>query len=440
MLSRIGVGSIDELFAGIPAELRLEQLSGLPPALTEPEAVAELKRLAGMNRGCDRLVLFAGAGAYDHYTPAIIDTIVSRPEFYTAYTPYQAEVSQGTLQAIYEFQSLVCRLYGMEVANASMYDCGSALAEATHMARDIARRPKVMLSAGINPDHAEVVRTYAHGLGIPIEVIPLAGGTTDPEALKRMVDGETAAVMVQHPNFLGSLEPVRQIAETVHHSGALLVMSADPVSLGVLQPPGAYDADIAVGEGQSLGLPLNFGGPYLGLMTAKRKYVRNLPGRIVARTEDIEGQTGYVLALQTREQHIRRERASSNICTNQALCGLAASVYLATMGRTGIVEVARQSMAKAHYLAGGISRVSGFAVETSTPFFNEFVVQAPVEASRVIEAGLDHGLLAGVDLGRFRPEWRQRLLVAVTEQRTRAQIDAYCRFLQAEFGSKRNGV
>jgi glycine dehydrogenase subunit 1 len=250
-----------------------------------------------------------------------------------------------------------------------------------------------------------------------------------------MCTTDAAALIVQHPNFFGNLEPVRRASEIVHKAGALLVVSADPISLGALEPPGAYDADIAVGEGQPLGIPLSFGGPYLGIMSAKKKYIRNLPGRIVARTTDTDGKSGFVLALQTREQHIRRERAGSNICTNQALCALAANVYLATMGRTGIAEVARQSMAKAHYLAHGIAGVRGFETETSTPFFKEFVVRTPVPAARVVETGVKHGVLAGVALDRFNPEWKNRLLVAVTEKRTRVEMDAYCVFLKQEFAS-----
>jgi glycine dehydrogenase subunit 1 len=435
MLERIGVKSVEELFAGIPADIRLSRPLNLPEPLSEPEAIAELASLAKANTGTNQLVCFAGAGAYDHYVPAIIDTIVSRSEFYTAYTPYQAEVSQGTLQAIYEFQSLVCRLYGMEAANASMYDCASALAEAMHMARDISRRPKVLVAAGVNPNHVEVVRTYAHGLNIPIELVPMAGNVVDVDALARMFTADVAALIIQHPNFFGNLEPVRRASELVHKAGGLLVVSADPISLGALEPPGAYDADIAVGEGQPLGIPLSFGGPYLGLMSAKKKYIRNLPGRIVARTVDTEGKTGFVLALQTREQHIRRERATSNICTNQALCALAANVYMATMGKTGIAEVACQSMAKAHYLASEIAAVPGFETETSTPFFKEFVVRTPVSAAKVVEAGIKHGILAGVALDRFDPEWKNRMLVAVTEKRTKSEMDAYCRFLKQEFAS-----
>jgi len=250
-----------------------------------------------------------------------------------------------------------------------------------------------------------------------------------------MCTADVAALIIQHPNFFGNLEPARKVSETVHKAGALLVVSADPISLGALEPPGAYDADVAVGDGQPLGIPLSFGGPYLGLMSAKKKFIRNLPGRIVARTVDTEGKPGFVLALQTREQHIRRERATSNICTNQALCALAASVYMATMGRTGIAEVARQSMAKAHYLANGIAGVKGFSTETASPFFKEFVVRTPVPAACVVEAGVRHGILAGVALDRFNPEWKNRLLVAVTEKRTRTEMDAFCRFLIQEFAS-----
>jgi glycine dehydrogenase subunit 1 len=433
MLERIGVKSVAELFAGIPADIRLNRPLDLPKPLSEPEAVAELSQLAKANTGTNQLVCFAGAGAYDHYIPAIVDTVVSRAEFYTAYTPYQAEVSQGTLQAIYEFQSLVCRLYGMEVANASMYDCASALAEAAHMARDITRRPKVLIAASVNPSHVDVVRTYCHGLNIPIDPVPLSGNTIDIDALSRMCTPDVAALITQHPNFFGNLEPARRASEIVHRAGALMVVSADPISLGALEPPGAYDADIAVGEGQPLGVPLSFGGPYLGLMSAKKKYIRNIPGRIVARTVDTEGKTGFVLALQTREQHIRRERATSNICTNQALCALAASVYMATMGRTGVAEVARQSAAKAHYLARAITEVPGFKPETSAPFFKEFVVQTPVPAGDVVQAGIKHGILAGVALDRFNPEWKGRLLVTATEKRTRTEMDSYCEFLRQEF-------
>lgn len=433
MLECIGVRSVEELFSVIPTDLQPRTDLNLPPPISEPEAHAELTRLAGRNRGTAQLVCFAGAGAYDHYVPAVIDTVISRSEFYTAYTPYQAEVSQGTLQSIYEFQSLVCRLFELEVANASMYDCASALAEAAHMARDITRRDRILVSAGVNPVWAEVVRTYCHGLNIPIRQLPLTSQCTDLSGLTEHIDADTAAVLVQHPNFFGAVEPVEGIGRLCREKGALLVVAVDPISLGVLAPPGAYGADIAVAEGQSLGIPLSFGGPYLGLMAARKKYIRHLPGRIVARTTDVDGRPGYVLALQTREQHIRREKATSNICTNQALCALAAATYLSWLGRTGIKEVARQCLAKAHYLADGIGRVPGFEVEECSGFLREFVAKTPVPAADIVAVGIRRGILAGVDLGRYNPVWQHRLLIAVTERRTRLEMDNYITFLREEF-------
>ncbi|MEO0005547.1 MAG: aminomethyl-transferring glycine dehydrogenase subunit GcvPA [candidate division WOR-3 bacterium] len=434
MLEKIGVRSIEELFDTIPDDLKLKRELQLPPPLSEPEAIRELNHLAQLNTTTDKLTCFAGAGAYDHYRPQIIDAIISRPEFYTAYTPYQAEVSQGTLQSIYEFQSLVCRLLEMEVANASMYDCASALAETVHMARDITGRQKVLISETVNPVYREVVATYAHGLNVPITTLKSIDFLTDIKGLKDTVNSQTAAIIVQEPNFFGYLEPMSEIARICHDAGALLIVAVDPISLGIINPPGSYDADIAVAEGQSLGIPLSFGGPYLGILTAKRKYIRNMPGRIAARTVDMNGQTGYVLALQTREQHIRRERATSNICTNQALCALAAAVYLAWMGREGIKEVAKQCLAKSHYLADRIALINNFKVYADNRFFKEFVVETPVPAREIINAGVKHNILAGVDLGRFNPNWQKLLLIAVTEKRTKAELDRFVQFLQ-EFQS-----
>ncbi len=430
MLESIGIKNTAELFDTIPDELKLKGELRLPPPLSEPGVILELTRQAEKNVGTDRLVCFAGAGAYDHYRPAVIDTIVSRPEFYTAYTPYQAEVSQGTLQAIYEFQSLICRLLEMEVANASMYDGASALAETVHMARDITGRKKVILAGTINPRYQEVIATYSWGLNVPLLQLPIADLVTDPAHLKNTVDSETAAVIVQHPNFFGYLEPVTEIARITHSAGALLVVAVDPISLGIIRPPGTYDADIAVAEGQSLGLPLAFGGPYLGILTAKKKFIRHMPGRIAARTVDANGQTGYVLALQTREQHIRRERATSNICTNQALCALAATVYLAWLGREGIKAVATQCLTRANYLAEAISRIPGVEPQTRHRFFKEFVVKTPLPAAKIIQIGIARGIMPGVDLGTFNPDWQNWLLVAVTEKRTRTELDRYQELLK----------
>lgn len=431
ILERIGLKSIEELFTSIPEELRLKEELALPAGLSEPEVVKVLKSLSERNTTIDELVCFAGGGAYDHYIPRVIDTIISRPEFYTAYTPYQAEVSQGTLQVIYEFQSMICRLFQMEVTNASMYDCASALAETVHMARDITGKQKVLVAESVNPRYREVVATYAHGLNVPIVTIPVTTDlVTDPADVESSIDKDTAAVIVQHPNFFGYLEPVREIARIAGDFGALFVISVDPISLGIIAPPGAYGADIAVAEGQSLGIPLSFGGPYLGIFTTRKKYIRHMPGRLVARTTDVTGATGYVLALQTREQHIRRERATSNICTNQALCALAALVYLVWAGREGITEVARQCLAKAHYLARAIEKIPGFKPILGKRFFREFVVQTPVPAQELVSAGIGHKILAGIDLGQFNPDWRNWLLVAVTEKRSQTELDRYIDFLK----------
>jgi glycine dehydrogenase subunit 1 len=428
MLARVGVGSVDQLFESIPADLRPAAPIDLPPALSELEVTRELHSLARRNRGTSELACFAGAGAYDHYIPAIVDTIISRPEFYTAYTPYQAEVSQGTLQAIYEYQSLICRLYGMEVANASMYDGPTALAEAVQMALGITKRTKVLLPTTLHPNYESVTRAYASGHSASLVQVGSAGCTADLAALKSTIDDQTAAVVIQHPNFYGCLEPVEAIAGLARQAGALLIAVCDPHSLGLLPPPGEWGADIAVGEGQGLGIPLSYGGPYLGIMAARRSYIRSLPGRIVARTEDESGRTGYVLALQTREQHIRRERASSNICTNQALCALAASAYLAWAGPRGLAEIARQCFSKSHYLAGRIAAIPGFAVAPE-PFLKEFLVAAPIPAAQIVAAGLTAGLVAGVDIGRFHAERENDLLIAVTERRTRAEMDALVELL-----------
>ncbi|MGQ9678153.1 MAG: aminomethyl-transferring glycine dehydrogenase subunit GcvPA [bacterium] len=431
ILQKIGVKNVEALFDSIPEELKLKQPLRIPFPLSEHEATVELKRLAQNNLGTDELICFAGGGAYDHYIPPVIDVIISRPEFYTAYTPYQPEVSQGTLQVIYEFQSLICRLFEMEVANASMYDGASALAEAVHMARDLTSRQKILVSETINPRYREVVTTYATGLKVPSHTIPINTElTTDLKTLRSKIDSETAAVLIQHPNFFGYLEPVKEIAQIAQEKGALFVCVVDPITLGIIAPPGAYGADIAVAEGQSLGIPLSFGGPYLGIFTTKKMYIRHMPGRIAARTVDVNGETGFVLALQTREQHIRRERATSNICTNQALCALAATVYLTWTGKEGIKEIAKQCFAKTHYLAEAINQIPGFVTFTQKKFIREFVVQTPVPSREILEKGIARRILPGVNLGIFNPKWENWLLVTATEKRTRDELDLYINFLK----------
>jgi glycine dehydrogenase subunit 1 len=432
MLERIGVRSFEELIRFIPEEARFKGELNLPSPLSEPEVRRLLESMATDNAGAGEYVSFLGGGAYDHYVPAVIDHIVSRSEFYTAYTPYQAEVSQGTLQAIYEYQSLICELFDMEVSNASMYDGASALAEACHAARDITHRNRIVIVDSVNPHYVKVVETYTHGLRIPlikVQSCAACGERSNIAALETAVDAQTAAILVQHPNFQGCLEPVKEISEIAHRKGALLVVCVDPISLGILAPPGGYDADIAVAEGQGLGMPLSLGGPYLGIYTCKKAYVRQMPGRLAARTFDRNGKTGFCLALQTREQHIRREKATSNICTNEALCALMASVYLATMGRQGIREVARQCLLKAHHLAGEIAKLKGFRLTCDGPFFKEFTVMTPVPPHRIIEEALAEGIIAGLDLGRFGEKWTGQMLVSVTEQRTKGQMDRFVQFL-----------
>jgi glycine dehydrogenase subunit 1 len=434
MLKEIGFASFEELIKVVPEAVRFKGKLNLPEPVSEMEAKKLLAEIANSNKNLSEYTSFLGGGAYDHYIPSIVNHIISRSEFYTAYTPYQAEVSQGTLQAIYEYQSLICELFSMEVSNASMYDGASALAEACHMARDLTQRHKILIAETVNPHYIKVVRTYTEGLRIPIEIISIKDGTIALEALENLIDDTVAAVLVQHPNFFGALEPMLEIEKIVHKHGALLVVCVDPISLGILAPPSEYNADIAVGEGQSLGLPCSLGGPYLGIFTCKKEFIRRMPGRLSAQTVDQEGKIGYVLALQTREQHIRRGKATSNICTNEALCALAAAIYLSVMGKQGIKEVANQCFAKSHYLAQEIEKIKGFELAFSAPFFKEFVVKTNILPEQIVENALKEKVFAGVNLHRFdatqrvhraeRDErWPNHLLVAVTEKRTKNEMD-----------------
>ena len=422
MLRAIGVASLDELLAQIPADLRTGGYAW-PAALAEPELMAHARALAANNKP---LACFAGAGARDHFAPAAVRALIQRGEFLTAYTPYQAEASQGTLQAIYEFQSSVCALYGMEVANASLYDGATALAEAAAAAARIAGRKKVLLPESLHPEWRAVLKTYFAAKGEPVlETVPCPAGRMEPDALARQLDDGTAAVVVATPNFFGLLEDGAGIAQMAHAKGALLIAAADPVSLGVLEAPGAWDADIAVGEGQGLGGALNYGGPYLGLFACKKAHMRHVPGRICGLTTDAEGQRGFVLTLQAREQHIRRERAASNICSNEALCALAATIHLALLGPEGLKEVAELCVDKAHRLAEKACAVPGFRLRFDGPFFDEFALECPVPAERVRNALLKEGLLAGVPLGRCDQRLKNVLLVCATEKRTDEEIDRF---------------
>jgi glycine dehydrogenase subunit 1 len=422
MLAAIGVSGVDELFAAIPPSLRREELLDLPAAHSEDRLMKVVGELAARNGDAERMASFLGAGIYDHFVPAAVRALYSRSEFATAYTPYQPEVSQGTLTVIFEYQTLVCELTGMEVANASMYDGGSALAEAILLAAGAKRRSRILLLGGVHPYHAEVARTYASAVGLDFETVAAIDGVTPASALTEALDDRVAAVVVQQPNVFGLLEDVDRISEATHQAGALLIASVDPVSLGLLAPPGEYDADIAVAEGQSSGTFATFGGPVIGFFAAKAEHLRRLPGRLVAETVDRDGRRGFVLTLQTREQHIRRERATSNICTNTGLVALMATINLCLLGRRGVREVAEQCLKKAHYASSALERAGAPRLHTG-PFFREFAVRVPGDVEAVIEHGLRHSLLAGVPPTRLDPDYEDGLLVAVTERRTREEID-----------------
>lgn len=421
MLKKIGVSSFEELLEPVPVSVRNTQPLRLPPPLSELDLMQEMGALAEQS---SQLVCFAGAGVYDHFIPAAVGNILSRPEFATAYTPYQPEVAQGTLQVIYEFQTHICRLTGMDVANASMYDGASAAAEAVLTALTHTGRSKVILAEALNPLYCSTIATYAIGFQAQFVTAPQNDGQTDLTALANMLDSDIACLVISQPNFFGCLEDIERAAEMIHQAGAMLIVCADPISLGLLKPPGEQGADFVVGEGQPLGLPISYGGPLLGFYAVGKKLIRKLPGRLVARTTDSEGRVGFTMTLQTREQHIRRARATSNICTNQALCATTATVYLSLLGKHGFRRVADICLERAHYAAEGIGRTAGFKIAFGAPFHREFVVRCPVPAQEVIEAALARGILAGVDLGRFYPEMADCLLIAVTEKRSYQQIDA----------------
>ena len=423
MLRAIGVGSVEELLREIPSEVRSQAPPDLGEGLSELELLHTFSALAGQNVHTGTHTFFLGGGAYDHYIPSVVGHLVSRSEFYTAYTPYQAEMSQGLLQSIYEYQSMICELTGLDVANASLYDGSSALAEAALMACRITRREKLLLSQTVHPRYRQVVRTYLSGLKIAVEEIPSRDGRTALDDLKARLSPDCAAVLVQHPNFYGGLETVREIQALAHDRGALMVVLADPLSLGVLAAPGEYGADIAVGEGQALGNPLNFGGPFLGFCATREVYLRQLPGRIVGATVDRDGHRGYCLTLQAREQHIRRQRATSNICTNQALVAIAATIYLATMGRDGLREVGLQCLHKAREAHRRICQLPGFSEVFSAPFFKEFVVKTPCPPSEINRKLLAAGIVGGLDLGRFDPDLENHMLWCVTEKRTIQEVE-----------------
>ncbi len=426
MMEAAGLGSLDEIFGVIPSGIREKAGLDLPPALSELELKRHMERLSCRNSEGEGTTTFLGAGTYRHFIPSAVGHILSRSEFYTAYTPYQPEISQGTLQAIFEFQTMICGITGMDVANASMYDGASALAEAVLMACRIKRKAKkVYVSGAVHPEYRDVVKTYTRDLDIEIVEIPFTErGETDMEWLTGRLDGETAAVAVQYPNFFGVIENIGEISERVKEAGALFItVTTEPVALGILKPPGEFGADIVVGEGQALGNPVGFGGPHLGLFASREEFVRNMPGRLVGETVDAEGKRGYVLTLSTREQHIRRERATSNICSNQSLCALAAAVYLSLLGSEGFSRLATINLSLAEYAKKRLTEDAGLLLRFDTPTFNEFVFRMKEPPEKVNARLLEEGIIGGLPLERFYPELSESMLFCVTEMHTRKDID-----------------
>ncbi len=425
MLDAIGVSSIDQLFADIPSAMKLERPLDLPPAMSELELTQHVERLAALNAHAGNKACFLGGGSYDHFIPAVVDALVSRGEFYTSYTPYQPEVSQGNLQAMFEYQTLICQLTGMDVSNASLYDGGSAAMEALLLCMSITRRTrKVVVAASVHPEFRQIFATYLANLDADLITVGTPDGCLSPAALEAVLDDEVACVLVQHPNFFGCLEDVQAIADCTHAAGAMLVAAFDPLSLGVLKRPGDLGVDVAVAEGQCLGTPMQFGGPYLGIMACREKFVRRLPGRIAGQTVDRRGRRCWVLTLQTREQHIRRDKATSNICTNQGLFALRAAIYLTWMGPHGMAEVGQLCVRKAAFTAQRITESERFSLRFGQPFFKEFVVKDEQgQVARLLDDANAAGLLAGVPLGTWYPELDDCFLVAVTEKRTADEIN-----------------
>lgn len=423
MLAAAGVASVEEFLTAIPR--RVTGLLDLPEGMGEPELLRHIGGLAALNSPAAPGRCFLGAGAFEHAIPAVIDSLISRGEFLTAYTPYQAEASQGTLTATFEFQTLIARITGMDAANASMYDGPSALAEAALLALRQTGRSRVVISGCVHPEWRGVVRTYLSGIEADLVEAPSPTGVTSLQDIARLADDQTACVLMQQPNFFGQLEDLDELAAAARSRGALFVVAANPLALGVLKPPGEAGADIAVGDCQPLGIPLNYGGPYAGFLAVRSKYIRQVPGRLAGMAWDGEGRRGFTLTLQAREQHIRRERATSNICTNQALLALASTIYLALVGRNAFEEIARQNTALAHLAARRLTAMPGVSLALDGPFFNEFVLRLPLTAAEANARMLERGFWAGYDLGRAFPERANDLMVCVTETKTPADIEAY---------------
>ncbi|MDX6721209.1 MAG: glycine dehydrogenase subunit 1 [Solirubrobacteraceae bacterium] len=429
MLDAIGVASIEELFDAIPAGVRLDGPIALPPGEPEQAVYAELRRLAARNVSTEDEICFLGAGMYDHYVPAIVDMLMSRSEFLTPYTPYQPEVSQGGLQVMFEYQTAICELTGLPVSNASVYEGPSAVGAAAYLAKLANKRARVLVSRGVHPDSRSTLRTLAVGYGTTVEEVALDDAVTDLDALRAALADDVSAVIVQQPSFLGAIEDVEAIAGAAHEHGALLICAADPLTLGVLEAPGTQGADVCVGEGQTLGNRLDYGGPSFGFFAATEAHLRSMPGRIAGETTDVDGRRGFVLTLQTREQHIRRERATSNICTSQALNALAGIVYLSWLGRRGIVDLGELMLQRTHYARETLAALDGVHKLHDRPVVREFALRLDAPVDRVLERCAAAGVNAGYALGRSYDEYPDGLLVAITEQRSRAQIDRFAEVL-----------
>ena len=431
MLAAIGVDAIDDLFAMVPADLRLDRPLNIPPALSEIELTQHMSALAAKNAHAGNKVCFLGGGSYDHFVPAVVDEIAGRGEFYTSYTPYQAEVSQGNLQVVFEYQSLITRLTGLDVSNASLYDGGSAAAEAVLMAISATNRyGKVVAPSSVHPEYRQTIATYLEHLGTKLQTVDTPHGIARPDDFAAAIDADTACVVIQQPNFFGSIEDAEALAKIAHDAGALVVAVFDPISLGLLKRPGDWGADIAVAEGHTLGTPMQYGGPYLGIMACREKLIRRMPGRIAGQTVDRRGKRCFVLTLQTREQHIRREKATSNVCTNQGLFALRATIYLALLGPQGLRETANLCLQKSHYAADELSKQKRFELAFDAPFHKEFVIRdRENRVDELLGEALNLGFLAGVPLGPWYPELDDCFLVAVTEKRTKSEIDALTRAL-----------
>ncbi len=422
MLDVIGVSTIDELFSDIPEKVRFQGTYNIKEAKSEAALMKELAILASKNKDTSCNVSFLGAGVYNHYKPVIVDHVISRSEFYTAYTPYQPEISQGELQAIFEFQTMIAELTGMDLANSSMYDGGTALAEAGMLAAGHTRRKKLLVSGALHPEYKDVVKSYADGQSVEVVVVPTKDGVTDIEALKGLLDDSVGAVIAQYPNFFGQIEDIKTIGDIAHEQKALFIVSANPLALGVLTPPGKLGADIVAGDAQPFGISENFGGPHCGFFAVTKALMRKVPGRLVGETVDGEGRRGYVLTLQAREQHIRRDKATSNICSNQALLALAASVAMTALGKQGVKEMAKQNIVKTRY-AKNAFEAAGFTVTYQGPHFNEIVVQTNKSVTEINKGLIEKGIIGGFDLGRVYPELENHALIAVTELRTKEEID-----------------